>query len=247
MRYIVIGKETGTNGTPHLQGYVEMTNAVRLSSLKKMCERAHWEPRKGTPAQAAEYCKKDGNYWESGELPNQGARNDLKEVAEQVRSGVSLAKVAEENPGMWVKYHKGFRDLKMSLLKDRTERPTVIWLWGGTGVGKTRTAVEKSSSFYIKDGTHWWDGYEQQETIIIDDFDGKWPFRDLLRLLDRYPYRGQYKGGYVNVNSPYIYITCEFHPCVLWSGTSLTQITRRLTEIKHLVSDTEVADTEVDG
>lgn len=96
----------------------------------------------------------------------------------------------------------------------------------------------------------WWDGYEQQEAIIIDDFDGKWPYRDLLRLLDRYPYQGQYKGGYVKINSPYIYITCEYSPSFFWRGNEFAQIHRRLSEIKHLgpTGATNVTDvTEVAG
>ena len=42
----------------------------------------------------------------------------------------------------------------------------------------------------IKDGTQWWYQYEGQEAVVIDDFDKKWPFRDLLRPLDRYPNQG---------------------------------------------------------
>jgi len=80
----------------------------------------------------------------------------------------------------------------------------------------------------------WWDGYEQQEAIIIDDFDGKWPYRDLLRLLDRYPYQGQFKGGYFKVNSPYIYITCEFAPSYFWQGNEYAQVFRRLKEVKYV-------------
>ena len=81
----------------------------------------------------------------------------------------------------------------------------------------------------MKDGTPWWDGYTNQDVILIDDFDGKWPFRDLLRLLDRYPYQGQIKGGYVKINSPHIYITCEFPPADIYQpGNELNQIIRRL-------------------
>ena len=52
-----------------------------------------------------------------------------------------------------------------------------------------------------------WDGYKQQEAIIIDDFDNTIPYRTLLRMLDRY---GQVNDGYEklksNQQSIYIYI-----------------------------------------
>jgi len=52
----------------------------------------------------------------------------------------------------------------------------------------------------------------------------------LLRLLDKYPYQGQIKGGYVKINSNII-ITCEFPPEYFWKGNELAQITRRINKI----------------
>lgn len=232
--YICVGKEIGKKGTPHLQGFLYYANPVRFATVASALERAHWEPLRGTPQQAAAYCQKDGDFWEVGEKPVKGARTDLVTVAEQVRSGASLSLVAAEHPGMFVRYSKGLTALKMTLMKDRTEMPAVAWLWGPSGSGKSRYAVDLGFSFYIKDGTQWWDGYDGQECIIIDDFDGKWPFRDFLRLLDRYPYQGQFKGGYVKIDSPLIYITCEFPPEEIWSGTELKQVLRRLSRIRFV-------------
>lgn len=41
---LVVSKEIGEAGTPHLQGYVTFKKAKRLSALKKIVPRAHWEP-----------------------------------------------------------------------------------------------------------------------------------------------------------------------------------------------------------
>lgn len=252
-KYIVFGEEQGdVKETPHLQGYVEWKEGKAIDpSLKKLDKRIHWAERKGTAQQAADYCKKGDQpkpEWqelgtagpsyglrakvhEIGTISEPGKRNDLETCATMIRDGASLKDVAMEHPATFVKFHKGFTALKSVLLEHRTEKPIVIWLWGLAGVGKTRGPVEKHPSHYIKDGTMWWDGYDQQEAIIIDDFDGKWPFRDLLRLLDRYQYQGQYKGGYVPINSPHIYITAEHPPALFWSGNELAQVTRRLDSI----------------
>ena len=69
VQYYVIGIETGASGTPHWQGYVCFTKQLRLTQLKRLMPRAHWEVMRGTPQQAADYCKKDGNYQEDGILP----------------------------------------------------------------------------------------------------------------------------------------------------------------------------------
>lgn len=172
--------------------------------------------------------------WEYGVPPEPGRRTDLESLGHRILDGDSPLDIAVDNPGHYIRYFRGLQELSNVLLKDRTEPPKVIWLWGKSGTGKTREATESNPSFYMKDGSMWWDGYKQQQVIVIDDFDGAWPFRDFLRLLDRYPYQGQVKGGYVKINSPLIYITCEFHPSEFWSDNMLKQVTRRISEIREL-------------
>lgn len=57
----IFGKEIGESGTPHLQGVVTFRSAKRLSALKRLLPRAHWEITKCVSASEV-YCKKDGRY-----------------------------------------------------------------------------------------------------------------------------------------------------------------------------------------
>lgn len=71
--YAVLGNEVGESGTPHIQGYVIFKKKYRLAQLKAHSVqggRCHWEPQSqySTPAQAADYCMKEGKYKEFGEL-----------------------------------------------------------------------------------------------------------------------------------------------------------------------------------
>ncbi|GAC77787.1 replication protein, partial [uncultured marine virus] len=77
--YLVYGYETGAQGTPHLQGYVVFRTKVRMGIARGLLGgRAHVEIKRGTPLQAATYCKKEGLFFETGELPGpQGVRNDM--------------------------------------------------------------------------------------------------------------------------------------------------------------------------
>lgn len=245
-KYIVIGKEIGESGTAHLQGYVEYENGKTLSALKQIDKRIHWEPRFGTQQQAADYCKKTGLYEERGSANAQGHRTDLDEVVSEIESGTWKP---SNNPIMFIKFHRGLTEYENSLYTDRKEKPVVEWRWGLTGTGKTYGVIERHGidNCYIKDGTMWWNNYRQQQVIVIDDFDGKWPYRDLLRLLDCYPYQGQYKGGYIKINSPYIYITCEHHPSEFWVGNELAQVERRINTITHCRSSSTSRCTEVGG
>lgn len=165
----------------------------------------------------------------------QGCRNDLKTIAQKIKNQeITLDDLMFEYPLEYVKYSRSFEKMFNAIQKPRDTPPQVHWRWGSAGTGKTRYAVENHSSHYIKDNTPWWDGYKQQEAIIIDDFGNDIPYRTLLRILDRYVYQGQVKGGYVQVNSPYIYITCEYPPDFFWDGNELAQVARRLTSVQEI-------------
>jgi len=102
--YVVVGLEIGDSGTPHLQGYVQLVKKARLTALKKLLPRAHWEMSKGTPCQAAEYCMKDGNYKEYGNRTHERQRSDLEKVKEAIRNGDSLKRIREEHSEVAAKY-----------------------------------------------------------------------------------------------------------------------------------------------
>ena len=70
---------------------------------------------------------------------------------------------------------------------------------------------------------NWWDGYEQQETVVLDDFQGGLLFGFLLHLLDRYPLLVQVKGGTRVFNSKTIIITSNFAPDQWYTDPRLAQ------------------------
>lgn len=54
----VFQEETGTNGTPHLQGFVYFKNAVGFNTVKKLHSKAHWEAAKKPRMACIRYCSK---------------------------------------------------------------------------------------------------------------------------------------------------------------------------------------------
>lgn len=232
--YLVIGKEVGDSGTPHLQGYVEFKNALRDSTLRKINKKIHWEWRIGTPKEASDYCKKEGNFKEWGNIPSQGKRNDFEEIRDLIKGGAKIKDIAWHFPGQYIRFHKGIEKLYEMFQEDRDFRPQCIWLYGLAGVGKSQFAIRRhgEKNVFIKDEAKWWGSYDHQEAILIDDFDpSEWNFRRFLRLLDKNAYEAETKGGHLKFNSKFIYISCEFPPEKFWSDNKLEQVTTRFTEI----------------
>lgn len=111
VRYIVYGRETGNSGTPHLQGFVIFNNSVSFNSAKsKIGDRAHLEKARGTTSQAADYCKKDGDFVEYGDIPSeQGKRSDwdvFKDWVRELKRVPSKRELASAYPALYARYHK---------------------------------------------------------------------------------------------------------------------------------------------
>lgn len=72
--HYIYGFEVGAEGTPHLQGYIELFKSNRITGLKKVkgLAKAHFEKCKGSQKENLAYCRKEGNYvsnyWEDLKL-----------------------------------------------------------------------------------------------------------------------------------------------------------------------------------
>lgn len=250
-QWMIVAQELGANGTPHLQGACVLGFQMAFSNLKTTpgFERAHVEPMHGTPQDSRAYCsKQDPEPFEHGELPKQGKRSDLENASEKILNGATLRELAHDgNATMIVKYFKGLTTLRSLVRPPRNGPPTVFWLHGPTGTGKTRTAMECGrllsqgvDDIWVSSGTlRWFDGYDGQRVAVFDDFRSKHvsSFAFLLRLLDRYPTNVEIKGGFVNWTPDVIFITSSKHPDQTFETRKnfipedLAQLHRRLTRI----------------
>lgn len=114
--YLVCGREKGDQGVPHLQGYVEFKVRKSLTTVKKLAgfERAHLEVRRGSSGEAAEYCKKDGDFHECGVISTtrQGKRTDLDDAISAIKEGISLRELWGTHSKVMVRYSKGLTELR---------------------------------------------------------------------------------------------------------------------------------------
>lgn len=206
MSYLIYGLEICPDtGRRHYQGYVEFKSQISLSNIKLCFPGAHIERRHGSADQAASYCKKDGAFTEHGVQSNQGKRSDLHAVAERISSGsATVASIAEQQPGLYVQYHRGFSNLESIRLAGRQNQfrhVDVSIIWGITGTGKTRSWYERTNYGgyrfqYGSNGSIWWDGYNGQRHILFDEFSCQIPLSTMLMYLEGYPCRLPIKGSH---------------------------------------------------
>lgn len=240
--YLVYGEEVGENGTPHLQGFVSFSVRRVATTVKRFIgRRAHIEVARGSPAQAANYCKKDGAFSEFGTLPQgRGARSDLQQVQQAIKGGATKTEIRDNFFGTYLRYERAINNYINELQEVRSWITEVIVYWGKTGVGKTRQVYQFHSRevVYAHPGEQWFDGYNRHPVVLFDDFNGsEFKLAYLLKLLDRYPMQVPVKGGYVNWVPRKIFITSNKDPD-LWYPNAFDEhrnaLKRRLTTVTEL-------------
>lgn len=238
-KYIIFGKEIApTTKTPHLQGYIEFTNAKTLKSLKKINASIHWEFRKGTANEAAIYCKKDGDYYEHGNITNQGHRTDLINICTEVKNGKKVDDIALENPVIYHQYARTLHKLEDLSFRSkfRNWMTTCDWIYGPTGTGKSHKAFDNynpATHYLWKLNDKWQDGYCGQDIIIINDFRGEISYNELLNIIDKYPFTLPRRGREpVPLLAKHVIITCSLHPKDIYVNRNckdkLAQLLRRV-------------------
>ena len=244
-KYLVWQLEKGEEGTPHFQGYVIFHSNKTLVGVKKINPRAHWELRRGTHEEARAYCVKEETRlegpFEKGIPPiTRGKRTDLLLVKQLLDEGATESEICrnEECLGTVARYPKLIGMYRMATQKHRDFKTQVLVLYGPPKKGKSAFWNICYPDAYIKPHGVWWDGYDNQETVVIDDFYGWLPYSFMLQLLDRYPLLVEVKGGMRTFNSKRIIITSNKGPN-LWYGLdcSYPPLERRLDVIYRFEED----------
>lgn len=125
-RYLVLGRERGDSGTPHLQGFFILHTRLRRNQVSQLAglRRAHLEKANGTNHQAAQYCKKDGDFDERGEVPisNAGKRSDwhaFKEWVKVQEARPTDLDILENFPALYGRYKRATQEI-VDMLYPRT-------------------------------------------------------------------------------------------------------------------------------
>lgn len=248
----------------HWQIYLCLGRSRRMPFLTGVWPGSHWEARRGSHEQAKEYCSKEDTRidgpWTYGVEPEsrQGTRTDLACLRDALQSGESDRELwrREDTFSAMLKYHKSI-PLARNALSPYQERrmPRLYILWGAPGTGKSArcqayaTELEQTpyrvASPMGKGMPVWWDGYIDQEFIIVDDFYGWIQFTKVIKLCDRYEERVDYRGGSTVFRGTIICITSNIPPERWWPNIPTERygaLQRRITkcvEVKDIDEDIE--------
>lgn len=228
IRYITAGTEIGpieakkveSEPRKHTHVYVELHRAMTMKQMKELFgnDQIHLEKRITKSNQPIiKYTQKGGDFIECGEAMTQGHRTDLSAVAELVKDRRKMIDIVKEHPVEFIKYHSGIEKMDTILLRDEYKEVkrnvNVVVYYGPPGTSKTYMAEGEGPHYKLTESMEkWWDGYEGQELLIIDDFRGWIKFSTLLNILDQYPFCIQIKYGFTYARWTKVIITTNTEP-----------------------------------
>jgi len=245
-KYVVFGKEVGESGTPHLQGYAQLKKRTAVSQLPRWPW--HTAAARGTPEQASQYCKKDGDFKEFGTLST-AAKGGLMEK-ERWSNAVALAcegrleELKEEEPKMFVQHYSTWQRLRKDYMTPPTDcdSTTGLWLYGVSGCGKSRSARQAAANlsvtYYVKNCNKWWDNYKGEPVVIMDDVDKTHSVlgHHLKIWADRYAFQAEIKGSAMSIRPKCLVVTSQYTIEDIWEDEETREALKRRFRVVHLLT-----------
>jgi len=223
-------------------------------------------PAKGSAEQNHAYIGHTGKHagkpgllqgpWSYGDFTSAkgpGSRSDIDGLITAIKGGAKLKTLAKEHTNSMLKYFGNAAKLVDLLGNERRNKMTELYIFTGVaGSGKSHTAREEAIDYLEHNNIDeepyylpvpakasdklWWDGYEGQAVIIIEDFYGEIGLDYFKRLIDKYPMRVDKKNGSAEFLGARVYITSNqgwkswWGPSLLSNRENQAAIERRITD-----------------
>lgn len=215
-KYNIYGKEVGKCGTPHYQGFVVFKLQKTLSACKKVNPRAHWEIAKDVEA-AIKYCKKEDDFHEMGVKPmtphDKGKQE--KEKWDNIKKLAQQGRLDEIDSSVYVRHYGTLKRIARDNLINAPSIDDVcgLWIYGESGTGKSHYVRTTYPDAYQKPVNKWWDGYQQQEIVHLDEVaptHATWIASYLKCWADKWSFPAETKGSTISIRPKMFIITSNY-------------------------------------
>jgi len=217
--YIKGQAEIGESGYRHWQLVAYFPRKVRLAKVKEVFgATAHAEVTRSDAA--LQYVWKDDTAipdtrFEYGRLPMKRAiPKDWDNIWDHAKTGQIEAIPADVRIRTYSTLKRICKDYQNAPFRPETSCQV---FWGPTGTGKSHRMFTESYLDghvpYVKSSTtKWWDGYQGQVRVIMDEFRGQIAVEHMLKWLDQYPCYVEEKGGQLALFATKFWICSNLHP-----------------------------------
>lgn len=251
----VFREEAPKTGHVHYHSVVVFFKKVTAHSVIAIDPYAHWQKMGGQLISAWDYAAKNGdrafqygtapmtlqNHWRATEQRQQRKTGPTKtqlkwnELVRRAKAGDETIRDEQLYAKNMAYFDRILNGVHVHIILDCDLSSKNIWIWGPPGTGKSRLvrryAQENKISLYNKLQNKWWDGFENQQIVLIEDADPQ-----TMKLLtqhmkcwsDRYSFSAEVKGS-SRVIDPYFHlvVTSNYPIEECFVGVDASAIIRR--------------------
>lgn len=221
---LVVARENHEDGTPHLHAYAHWEKQKRFSekTLDLLGHHPNIQSCKNIHA-VLKYVKKDGNYLEHNmkvDAIEEAKKSKKSVIATELMMGKkTLREAAEENPELLFQYGTLKKNLELYKIDCKQAYEGLrecYWIKADPGKGKSQWARRKFPGLYEKPQNKWWDGYQGEETVLMEDVDTNALGHYLKIWGDNYACKGEVKGGTIPLMHKRFIVTSNYFISELW-------------------------------
>jgi len=215
--YILFALHDKNLSNIHCHIVIQGKNQIEFDALKNLIPYGDIEKQRGSNKECYEYCLhtdtksketekdeyddnclktniEDFETWKKLDK-GLGVRNDLTKIVEDIKNGATSTEIRDNYPSQYIRYSTNIQKIKQEVVKEEFSKVfrqlTITYIFGSTGVGKTRYVMEKygyENVYRISNyGRSAFDGYDGQDVILFDEFRSSIPISSMLMYLDGYP------------------------------------------------------------
>jgi hypothetical protein len=196
---------------------VQFLSKKSFKQVHELLPGCHLEAAKGRPDQAANYCKKDGDFHEHGIVPTTPGEQGENERKRYQRAW-ELAKsgdIEEIDSDIRMRHYGTIKRIRADYQQVPDSLPTLDFHWytGASGTGKSRAAREENPGYFVKNKNKWWCGYVDQPCVIIEEWNPEIipALNHMLKeWLDHHPFCAETKGSSAAIRPPKIIVTSNY-------------------------------------
>lgn len=255
--FVMFKEEAPTTGKEHYHSLVVLNKIKRAHVCINIDPRGVWEKCRTNALSCYKYISKDGQrYFEFGTRPANIQRfieNSSEETRKRrmekskndgkFREMVQRAKVHDmsiTDEMLYARFRQYFDDLLAKSFTAEVYQGDLkfknLWIQGPPGIGKSRLVWDFARDFglrvYPKNQNKWFDGYNGQEIILIDDAcpdQMKYIVEKLKVWSDRYSFMAEIKGSsrMINCKDFYLIVTSNYRLEYCFSDVDGRAIERR--------------------
>ena len=237
----IVAEELHQDGNPHLHAYLLLGSQLRWNAKSAP---DYWDVDGYHPHVeacrswrcVADYCKKDGDYITNIDLDAARAKKaahnacllklDPKKAVDDGYIGLCALP-------MLLQAKRAYANL--NAVPDVLERDC-WWIHGPAGAGKSYACRVAYPGLYCKPQNKWWDGYNGETAVLIDDFDkaGACLAHYMKIWADGYSFNAEIKGGMIRPGYTTLLVTSNYLPEDIFTDDAelVAAIRRRFKVIK---------------